>query len=855
MAELNLKQIIDRLNAEFTGETRKLVFWYDDKAEFAEDMETVELQNAKIYHLQPDNQFYTKYFLECVDKTTNYLIYAPFPKPDVRDNHLEDTCAYSRRFIADRASLLSVDLGIEEKYKPVIEKHIKFFANKERTQRFYDLEIENFNEENILVGLLSAVCKARTCSFEEVVRIVLMEKVNFAEGERETGLGRIELVDNAFLQEFEKYDLLSAFWQLCEQHFGYTDTKPSLERLLVTLFVTYTGRYVQAELPASWKSFVSYKSGNIIAFLDSLMNSVLYRDKYDALSAHVAKGLNVLSAFAGMRVDDLVECDTFLAVDQVLVKWLIGRLVSEDIGAIINGLTIQELCEKRAKMHFGRKTGKTYQMLSSVYSMVKEADYHAADGLKPIIDRYLAADYNMDQQYRKFYYYYDQLESTESLESLRELVENIYTNEYLACLLPAWNAGIQQDAAFSAIPLQREFYNTNLRYTKERTVVIISDAMRYEVGQELFARMQDDPKCTAKLSVQLSVLPSYTRLGMAALLPHKTLEMTDDFQVLADGILCDNLAGRQQVLQSYNPYSVCVQFDDIKNLKVAELRDVLTKRQIIYVYHNQIDARGDKANTEDEVFNACEEAVQEIMDLIHRISVSGNTYHFIVTADHGFIYKRDKLTESDKISGKSADKAFVNRRFIVSKAALEDDGIDHMSMGCVLGNEDSKVVSYPVSSNVFKVAGGGANYVHGGSSPQEMLVPVLEFKMERGHMETKNAEIALVSIVHKITNLITSMDFIQSDAVSDTVKASKYRIFFLSEDNEKISNENSYVADSREENAQKRIFRMRFTFKNKKYDKDKQYYLVVYDEESGLEQWRQPVIMDIAFADDFGFGF
>jgi len=840
MAELNLKQIIDRLNAEFTGETRKLVFWYDDKAEFAEDMETMELQNAKIYYLQPDNQFYTKYFLERVDKTTNYLIYAPFPKPDVRDNHLEDTMLYSRRFFADRASLLSVDLGIEEKYKPVIEKHIKFFANKERTQRFYDLEIENFNEENILVGLLSAVCKARTCSFEEVVRIVLTDG---------------ELVDNAFLQEFEKYDLLSAFWQLCEQHFGYTDTKPSLERLLVTLFVTYTGRYVQAELPAAWRSFVSYKSGNIIAFLDSLMNSVLYRDKYDALSAHVAKGLNVLSTFAGMRVDDLVECDTFLAVDQVLVKWLISRLVSEDIGAIVNGFTIPELCEKRAKMHFGRKTGKTYQMLSSAYSMVKKADYHAADGLKPIIDRYLAADYNMDQQYRKFYYYYDQLESTESFEPLRELVENIYTNEYLACLLPAWNAGIQQDAAFSAIPLQREFYNANLRYTKERTVVIISDAMRYEVGQELFARMQDDPKCTAKLSVQLSVLPSYTRLGMAALLPHKTLEMTDDFQVLADGILCDNLAGRQQVLQSYNPDSVCVQFDDIKNLKVAELRDVLTKRQIIYVYHNQIDARGDKANTEDEVFNACEEAVQEIMDLIHRISVSGNTYHFIVTADHGFIYKRDKLTESDKISGKSAEKAFVNRRFIVSKAALEDDGIDHMSMGRVLGNEDSKVVSYPVSSNVFKVAGGGANYVHGGSSPQEMLVPVLEFKMERGHMETKNAEIALVSIVHKITNLITSMDFIQSDAVSDTVKAAKYRIFFLSEDNEKISNENSYVADSREENAQKRIFRMRFTFKNKKYDKDKQYYLVVYDEESGLEQWRQPVIMDIAFADDFGFGF
>ena len=122
MAELNLKQIIDRLNTEFTGETRKLVFWYDDKAEFEEDIDSVELDNAKVYKLEKDNQFYTKYFLEREDTTTNYLIYAPFPKPEVKDNHLEDTMLYSKRFFADRASLLSVDLGIEEKCKHVIEK-------------------------------------------------------------------------------------------------------------------------------------------------------------------------------------------------------------------------------------------------------------------------------------------------------------------------------------------------------------------------------------------------------------------------------------------------------------------------------------------------------------------------------------------------------------------------------------------------------------------------------------------------------------------------------------------------------------------------------------------------------------
>ena len=184
MAGLSLTQIINRLNDEFTGDTRKLVFWYDDNGEFMEDMQDVTLDNAKVYFLQPDNQFATKLFLERPDTTTNYLVYAPFPKPDVRDNHLEDTLLYSKRFFADRASLLSVDLGIDEKYKPVIEKYIKFFASKERTQRFYDLEIENFNEENIITGLLSAICRTRTCSFEEVIRVMLTDST--LEGKRQT---------------------------------------------------------------------------------------------------------------------------------------------------------------------------------------------------------------------------------------------------------------------------------------------------------------------------------------------------------------------------------------------------------------------------------------------------------------------------------------------------------------------------------------------------------------------------------------------------------------------------------------------------------------------------------------------
>ena len=77
----------------------------------------------------------------------------------------------------------------------------------------------------------------------------------------------------------------------------------------------------------------------------------------------------------------------------------------------------------------------------------------------------------------------------------------------------------------------------------------------------------------------------------------------------------------------------------------------------------------------------------------------------------------------------------------MAREAVAKDGVKSLSMGKILDNDDAKVVSFPVSDNVFKVAGGGQNFVHGGSSPQEMLVPIVDIKMERGHMETRPAQI------------------------------------------------------------------------------------------------------------------
>ncbi len=444
------------------------------------------------------------------------------------------------------------------------------------------------------------------------------------------------------------------------------------------------------------------------------------------------------------------------------------------------------------------------------------------------------------------------MEDTSDFQGLREFVENIYTNEYLGKLLPKWNEGLQERDALTVIPLQRDFFRKYVSSNKERTVVIISDGMRYEVGRELFKRMQDNPKCKDSLSINpmLSVLPSYTRLGMEALLPHTALELTDEFKELVDGKYAVDTPARQAVLQSYVPESRCVRYSDIKELKGMGLREIFTSQQVVYIYHDQIDNAGE--NAEDEVFRACRKAVNEIAELIQRISNSANTYRFIVTSDHGFIYKRNPVQQSDKISTAEETGKLKKRRYIVAKDPVVDDGVLNIGLGYMLGNEDDKIISYSCSTSVFSAKGNtGLKYVHGGSSPQEMLVPVVDIKMDKGAVATRTVKIMLVSVIQKITNLTTTLDFIQSEPVSDVVKGTTYKLYFLSEDNEKISNESIYVADKRDEDVQKRLFRIRFTFKNKKYDKDKKYYLAVYDQNNNIEVFQHEVIMDVAFSNGY----
>lgn len=107
---------------------------------------------------------------------------------------------------------------------------------------------------------------------------------------------------------------------------------------------------------------------------------------------------------------------------------------------------------------------------------------------------------------------YDKLEHAADFEDLRDLVENIYTNEYLGKLIPKWNEGLLEEDALTRIPLQRNFFNKFVKSANVRTVVIISDAMRYEVGRQLYEKMMDNPKCSVCIMIRLIMLENMRKM-------------------------------------------------------------------------------------------------------------------------------------------------------------------------------------------------------------------------------------------------------------------------------------------------------------------------------------------------------
>lgn len=848
---MDLHNIQVQLNAEFSKSDTRIIFWFDDKGEYEDEVAELQLDNAKLHILDGMNWFYSKWLLNESDIDSKYLVYAPFPKPSDAENPLADMYYYSVPYYTDRVSQMSQELGIDNKFKEHLSQYSNFWKNKDWIKQFKELGIDHFNVETIDIGLIAVLTEVEKPNFEEVIRQLLLND------------------KEVYMKALEDNGLLEKFWELCEKHFGYQSETPNVDDLAACMLLTYASVTLKDTLPAVLKSYVLKKRNDVVVFVRNLMDNVLYQGAYDALSEKVDKTLRVVSRIrdelkkdAGKakgqsaQLLDIVNCDAFRELDNILIDWALDQLNDEILDAQIDGMNLTQIAEQRTakSCHFGNVYKNEYQAIKYAYQMMKAVSVlEVTSGIKTMVADYQKQTYLVDSYYRWFYSAYDCIEDAERFSKVRERIENMYSFTYLQKVTPKWNQELTDNLmADTGLKRQEDFYRNYLKAYegKNRVIVIISDAFRYECAKELMGRLEMDEKCTPKLECMISGLPTVTSVGMASLLPHKELQVNDELNVTVDGKSCADLMSRDKILKARNENNVALAFDDLIHANQERLRELLQGKNIVYIYHNQVDARGDKPASENEVFKACEESIEEIHRLIHRLTMYLSAPKFFVTADHGFLYKRDKLHEFDKVSYDREICAYSNKRFLLTTQKVNEPGMKSRLMAYM----NNLYVTTPIGADIFKVAGGGQNYVHGGSSLQEMLIPVIELTTNTRAVAYDYVDVILTSVNRKVTNLITYFDFIQTEKVTDTMKARSLVAYFTTEEGEKISFDVPIVANSREDAPEKRTFHEKFTLKSREYKYGDKYYLVladVNDEKNILQQYE--FMIDIAFVDDFGF--
>lgn len=847
---MDLQNIQDQLNTEFAKESTKYIFWFDDKAEYEEEVSELELGDVKLHILDGTNWLYSKYLLNEEDSGSKYLIYAPFSRPSDAENPLADMYYYSTPYYTDRVSQTSQEMGIDNRYKEQLAQYTRFWKNKNNIEKFKNLGIDHFNQQTIDIGLIAVLIDVKTPNFEEIVKQLILN-------------------DNAkYMKVLEDNGLTDKLWELCNLFFGYHSEKPSIDDLAASMIVTYAASSLKGTVPPVFKPYILKKRNDVVVFIRNIMDNRNYKEAYDTLAEKVDKTLRFVakvqedlkkdsdkSKNKALQLADIFACDAFSGFDDIIIEWALTQLDDEILDSQIDGLSIAQIADQRSSMtyHYCDTYRYEYRAIKFAYMMMKSvALMEFTSDIKALVENYQKETYLIDSYYRWFYHAYDKIEDNSRFSNVRERVENIYSNTYLQAITPKWNQNFTTEVMEqTGLLKQEDFYKHYLKgYDgKQRVIVIISDAFRYECAKELFGRLELDEKCTPKMECMLSCLPSVTSVGMASLLPHKEMEVTADMSVAVDGQACASMEQRDKILKSHNELNIAVSFDEIYK-KRDKAKELLQGKKIVYVYHNQVDARGDKPATENEVFNACSEAISEIYDLIKQLISDVSAARFIITADHGFLYKRDKLQEFDKVSYPKDKCIYTNKRFIITSEPVNEQGI----MARTMAYMNKFYVDTPVGADIFKVAGGGQNYVHGGSALQEMMVPVIELTTNTRGVAYDYVDVVLTSVSRKVTNLITYFDFIQSEKVTDTMKARSIVAYFTDEAGEKISFDVPIVANSRDDAPEKRTFHEKFTLKSREYKYGDKYYLVLADandEKNILQQYE--FMIDIAFVDDFGF--
>jgi len=389
--------------------------------------------------------------------------------------------------------------------------------------------------------------------------------------------------------------------------------------------------------------------------------------------------------------------------------------------------------------------------------------------------------------------------------------------------------------------------------------VVISDALRYECAEELTTMIQNENRYQANIESMIGSLPSYTQLGMASILPRKdalTLKEGSDL-VLVDGVPASGIDGRGKILDlNSGCRATAIQAEKFMRMNSStEGRTFAKSYDVICIYSNLIDKTGDDKTSEDRVFEAVQEELENLVDLIKKIAaVNGNS--ILITSDHGFIYQHHDIDESDfSKSNYSGNVWKSNRRFVIG-SSLETDDTCKSFNGEDIGLQQGVDVLIPKSINRLRVQGAGSRFVHGGATLQEVTIPLIKISKKREDT-TRQVEVDIIQTTDRITSNLLVASFIQSEVISEVVQPRTIKAELFAEDGTSLSDSFKYDFDFSEGSERQREVRKTFTLNSKASGqyKNQRVKLLLEEPVNGTSKWKRYkefyFSLNISFTNDF----
>ena len=391
------------------------------------------------------------------------------------------------------------------------------------------------------------------------------------------------------------------------------------------------------------------------------------------------------------------------------------------------------------------------------------------DSSDEFVRSYTSTLYLTDMYYRQSLMAYSQIECDDAelddiLKGVKSKVDEDYTYQ-CNVLNRKWVDSLSKHNGFAEIGSahhQQNFYKEFVAANSTKTVVIVVDALRYELAQELLLLLAKDHN-TAYMENMLAMVPTETKYCKSALLPHDTIGYNAD-GVVIDGQIVAGVDSRSRYLSNHVSEAEVIDFEKVFKFKDDEGKAYF-KKNLVYIMHNAIDELCHPATSAEDVTNTCQTSIEKIRTVVRKLHNSWNVKNVIVTSDHGFIYNDIKIDSTNlyKVEDSIVYKE-KGTRYYLTDSDKEINEIVKLPLNSVSAFNDNIMVGIP--SGTMRLSGhGGYKFAHGGASLQEVITPVIVSSQVR---ETQVNKVG-VNVMERNLSVVSSVlrfSIIQTEPVS-----------------------------------------------------------------------------------------